>query len=196
MAENSTAKSMPEKRLGFLGYLLILVGAVLMNFSPFFGVISVFGFVLAAIAWLDLGGRSKEKVMIGNGMFMLVFLAVSFALPVAALFFGNIRILVYGMLALFAITLVSLFFDLASHLRAYRRFKARGFLLGFTFRIVGILFSIYLISSLSALLRVNSFSNVLELTLAFSRITPQVSAMAVVVVLANLFSALGFYELR
>ncbi len=195
MAE-STAKSMPEKKLGFLGYLLILIGAVLMNFSPFFGVISVFGFVLAAIAWLDLGSRSREKVMVGNGMFMLIFLAAAFVLPVAALLFGNVRILVYGMLALFAITFVSLFFDLASHLRAYRRFKAKGFLLGFVFRIMGILFSIYLISSLITLLRANSFSNVFELTSAFSRITPQVSVMAVVVVLANLFSALGFYELR
>jgi len=183
------------KMLGFLGYILILIGTVLMNISPFFGIISVFGFILAAIAWLDLGSRSCEKIMMGNGIFMLIFLAVAFILPVAALLFGNVKILVYGMLALLAITFASLFFDLASHLRAYRRFKAKGFLLGFAFRIMGILFSIYLISSLSALLRANTFNNVLELTSAFNKITPQVSAMAVVVVLANLFSALGFYEL-
>lgn len=189
------AKNASEKVLGFLGYILILIGAVLMNFSSFFGVVSVFGFVLAAIAWLDLGSRSREKIMISNGIFMLIILVAAFILPIAVLLLKNVKILVYGMLVLLAIMFVSLFFDLASHFRAYRKFKAKGFLLGFTFRIIGLLFSIYLFSSLSALLKVSSFNNILELTSALNKLIPQVSAMAVVVVLANLFSALGFYEL-
>ena len=195
MAENNTAKNTSEKVLGFLGYILILIGAVLMNISPFFGIVSVFGFVLAAIAWLDLGSRSREKIMISNGIFMLVFLAAAFVLPIAVLLLKNVKILVYGMLVLLVIMFLSLFFDLASHFRAYRKFKAKGFLLGFIFRIIGLLFSIYLFSSLSALLKVSSFNNVLELTSALNKLIPQVSAMAAVVVLANLFSALGFYEL-
>ncbi len=181
------------KLAGILGYLLILAGAVLMNFSPFFGILSVFGMILAAIAWLTLGQESKEKVMVGNGIFMILILILSFAVPLAAIVARNLKIIGYGIFLIFALTLVSLVFDLGSHLKAYFRFKARSFAVAFTLRVVGLAFSIYLMYSMRKLLEVSSIA---QLMAYLKNLTPEVSAMAVVVILANLFSAGGFYELK
>jgi len=179
--------------LGIVGYLLIVLGAFLIGISPFFGALSVIGFVMVALAWLWLGEKSGEKVMLGNGVFMLVILILSFILPLVTILSGNFRLLGYGVELLIGITFVSLIFDLGSHIRAYMRFGVRSFAIAFSLRLVGIAVSAYMVYAMRGITEV---SNVYQLMRFIKVHSPQLGVFSLVVVLANIFSATGFYELK
>jgi len=179
--------------LGIAGYLLIVLGAFLIGISPFFGVLSVIGFVMVALAWLWLGEKSGEKVMLGNGVFMLVILILSFILPLVTILSGNFRLLGYGVELLIGITFISLIFDLGSHIRAYMRFGVRSFAIAFSLRLVGIAVSAYMVYAMRGITNV---SNVYQLMHFIKVHSPQLGVFSLVVVLANIFSATGFYELK
>jgi len=179
--------------LGIAGYLLIVLGAFLIGISPFFGALSVIGFVMVALAWLWLGEKSGEKVMLGNGVFMLVILILSFILPLVTILSGNFRLLGYGVELLIGITFVSLIFDLGSHIRAYMRFGVRSFAIAFSLRLVGIAVSAYTVYAMRGITEV---SNVYQLMHFIKVHSPQLGIFSLVVVLANIFSATGFYELK
>ena len=179
--------------LGIAGYLLIVLGAFLIGISPFFGALSVIGFVMVALAWLWLGEKSGEKVMLGNGVFMLVILILSFILPLVTILSGNFRLLGYGVELLIGITFVSLIFDLGSHIRAYMRFGVRSFAIAFSLRLVGIAVSAYTVYAMRGITEV---SNVYQLMHFIKVHSPQLGIFSLVVVLANVFSATGFYELK
>ena len=179
--------------LGIAGYLLIVLGAFLIGISPFFGALSVIGFVMVALAWLWLGEKSGEKVMLGNGIFMLIILILSFILPLVTILSGNFRLLGYGVELLIGITFVSLIFDLGSHIRAYMRFGVRSFAIAFSLRLVGIAASAYTVYAMRGITNV---SNVYQLMHFVKVHSPQLGVFSLVVVLANIFSATGFYELK
>ncbi len=178
--------------LGVAGYLLLLLGLILMNFSPLFGFLSVVGFVLVAIAWMSLGEKSGEKVMVGNGAIMFFVLILSFTFPLISILTGNLNVLSYGILFVMLVTLASLFFDLLSHLKAYLKFKSFGFAVAFFLRLLSLAFSIYLFYSMRFIFEMKSLRDVLIL----EKSLPQITVFGVVVILANLFSALGFYGIR
>ncbi len=179
-------------KLGTLGYLFILFGLILMYFSPLSGFLCVFGAILVAIAWINLGRNSKEKVMIGNGVIMLIILILSFLLPIIAVLFWNFKILSLGLLLVLAITYFSLLFDLLSHLKAYLRYRAKGFALAFILRLVCFLLSIFVFYSFKQVFEINSFSEMMNI----QKLTPQISVFGLFVILANLFSAIGFSSIR
>ncbi len=179
--------------LGIAGYLLIVLGAFLIGISPFFGALSVIGFVMVALAWLWLGEKSGEKVMLGNGVFMLIILILSFILPLVTILSGNFRLLGYGVELLIGITFVSLIFDLGSHIRAYMRFGVRSFAIAFSLRLVGIAVSAYMVYVMRG---ITEASNVYQLMHFIKVHSPQLGVFSLVVVLANIFSATGFYELK
>ncbi len=181
------------KILGVLGYLLIVVGTFLMSVSPFFGILSVIGFVMVALAWLWLGQKSGESVMFGNGIFMLLILVLSFLIPLLVVILGNFRLLGYGVEFLLTLTFISLVFDLGSHARAYIRFKIRSFAIAFILRLFGVVFSAYVVYEMRDITEVSDIYQLMNFVKAHS---PQLAVFSLVIVLANVLSATGFYELK
>ena len=60
------------KYLGGIGYILLLVGTLLSFGSSAAGVLAVVGVILAAVAWILLGKNLGDKVMLANGIMMIV----------------------------------------------------------------------------------------------------------------------------
>ncbi|GEM_PF-3786067 len=59
------------KYLSGIGYILVLIGAM-ASITKFGGIITLAGIVLAEIAWILLGRKLYGKVMIRNGILMIV----------------------------------------------------------------------------------------------------------------------------
>ncbi len=60
------------KYLGGIGYILLLVGPLLSIGSSAVGGLSLIGVILAAIAWIFMGKSLNDKVMLANGIMMIV----------------------------------------------------------------------------------------------------------------------------
>ncbi len=181
------------KILGVIGYLLIVSGTFLMSFSPFFGILSVIGFIMVALAWIWLGQESGEKVMLGNGAFMFLILVLSFLIPVFVVLSGNFKLLGYGLEFLLGLTFISLIFDLGSHIRAYLKFRVRSFAAAFALRLAGVFLSAWVIYEMRGIVDVRNVYQLMEFVKLHS---PQLAAFTLVVVLANILSASGFYGLK
>ncbi len=60
------------KYLGGVGYILMLVGPILSAGSDIGGGLSIIGAILAAVAWIFLGRNLNDKIMMANGVMMIV----------------------------------------------------------------------------------------------------------------------------
>jgi len=60
------------KYLGGVGYILMLVGPILATGSNVGGGLSIIGAILAAVAWIFLGKNLNDKIMMANGIMMIV----------------------------------------------------------------------------------------------------------------------------
>ncbi len=60
------------KYLGGIGYILLLVGPILSAGSNVAGGLSLIGVILAAVAWILLGRNLNDRVMMANGIMMIV----------------------------------------------------------------------------------------------------------------------------
>lgn len=60
------------KYLGGIGYILLLIGPLLSIGSSAVGGLSLIGVILAAIAWIFMGKSLNDKVMLANGIMMIV----------------------------------------------------------------------------------------------------------------------------
>jgi len=60
------------KYLGGIGYLLLLIGPLLSFGASAGGGLALIGVILAAIAWIFMGKSLGDKIMLANGIMMIV----------------------------------------------------------------------------------------------------------------------------